>query len=198
MFKGKRKNELLAVLFIIASGIAFYLLFDKMAIISTGKGKASEVDLMNELYKYECSLEEINEENVLIKHYVSDEKCPFEIEFLEHVSYDSTFNYYVNKVNDNGNGNKEVNTYSINGSMVSIESTGVKYYKHASYKNNTILYLSTIKSFSDNAKSIRNNLGFKYDLNINFEYFLIPVVLFVVGIILVIIPTGRKKAKGRK
>ena len=119
---------------------------------------------------------------------------------MDNVSYNDTyFNYYLDKVNDNGNGNKDYFTYKINGKLMSEESTGVTYYKFMSYNNGKILYLSTLKSLKDNANEIINSIGFKYRLTINFEYIIIPVLLYVIGIIFLVSSTKNKKTKkGRK
>ena len=199
MKKGKSIKIIIGVILIVFSSIFSYLFFNKMVNMSAGNWTGNEVDLMNKLYKYNCSID-FQEENGKVRHFITNEKCPFEIEYLDNVSYNDTyFNYYLDKVNDNGNGNKDYFTYKINGKLMSEESTGVTYYKFMSYNNGKILYLSTLKSLKDNANEIINSIGFKYRLTINFEYIIIPVLLYVIGIIFLVSSTKNKKTKkGRK
>lgn len=199
MQKGKSIKIIIGVILIIFSSIFSYLFFYKISNISAGNWTGNEVDLMNRLYKYNCSIN-FQEENSKVRHYITDERCPFEIEYLENVSYNDTyFNYYLSKVNDNGNGNKNDFTYRIDGDLISKESTGVMYYKFVSYNKGKLLYLSTVKSFTDNANEIINSLGFKYRLVINFEYIIIPVLSYAIGIIFLVLSTkNKKKKKGRK
>ena len=196
----KNRNELIAVLLIIVSGIVFFLSSNKMVTISASDWNVSYQDLIDELYKYNCSIVEKNDESNIVRHYATNDSCAFEMDYLENIFYnDGHFEYYLDKVNDNGNGNKTEYTYSINGSLVSKESTGLEKYKYVSYKKNTILYLSTMKSFKDNANLIRSDLGYKYSMNIHWQYVIIPVLLFIAGIVFIVFPTNkRKKIKGRK
>ena len=192
---------LMAVFLFVLSGILLVVLSTKIFSISAGEGRARDVDLMNKLYIYGCSVITKHEDKRAEHHYITDAKCPFEIEFLEDVSYnDGTFNYYVSKVNEIRYGNRKEFTYKINGILLSIEATDAEYYRYVSYKNNTILYLSTMKPFTDNANEIRKNLGYEYSFHVHFEYVIAPVLVFVTAILLIAFPTidYRIKLKGRK
>ena len=190
------RNILIGIIFIVVSIVLGIIMVNETYSMPAGYGKDSLVDLMNELYKYDCSLIE-REDDSSIRHYVSNERCPFEIEFLEKVSYnDGHFNYYLDKVNDNGNGSKEDFNFYYNGTLMSKESLGVEYYKVVTYKDKTILYLTTPKILSNNAKEIVKNIGYRYGLSV--KYIIIPILLFIVGVLLIVFMPKRKKMKKKE
>ena len=67
MKKGKSIKIIIGVILIVFSSIFSYLFFNKMVNMSAGNWTGNEVDLMNKLYKYNCSID-FQEENGKVRH----------------------------------------------------------------------------------------------------------------------------------
>ena len=78
MKNGKKIKVIIGVLIIIFSSIITHLSFYKIVNISAGDWTGNEVDLMNSLHKYKCSVDYSKDENNKTRHFITDEKCDIE------------------------------------------------------------------------------------------------------------------------
>ena len=183
MFKNKKKrNEVIVIIIFILAILLFRINLFKIINVTVKPGNLTYDELSSELKKYNCTVKKEELDNKIDAYYITDEDCPYKIEYTEFNRDRDLYYYnYLDKVKDNWN-NTRTNTFSVNKVIVSIDSYGDSY-KLMSFKNNSILYLNTDKINQDNANKIRENLGYKYGIYINFKYIVLPGSVLLIGIV---------------
>ena len=190
-----KKNYLIAALLIIASNLIFVFSVNK--IFKVGAKSEKQTNLVDELGKYNCEVLEKETDYTISKYYVTDDNCPFVVEFNVLRFYDEDFfKVLLDRIDNNGI-IKEEKSFKINDAFVNKESEG-DYYKFVSKKNMNILYLSTSLENKEEAQNIIENLGFRYRIIFQFKYLILPIILFVFGIFMAVYNPEKKKSKGRK
>lgn len=150
---------------------------------------ASKREFIEEIDKLGCKTIDVLEEhpdNAFNFYYVTDNTCPYIIAYAKFNNSEAKNSFYNKLVKD---------VQNVSGSSRSYSTVNVKNYSEYTYISNEykstasskdyVLYIHTAKKDKEIANRLKNSLGFKFKLNLNFLYYIIA--FFIIKILLLIV-----------
>ena len=185
----KRKNIIIIIVLFGVSFVSFAFCMSMLLFPNIKSDYPTLDEFQKVMEDYNCKVNIENENQGISYFYETTNMCEYDMKlivFSDDKIRDKYFNDFLIDVKDNGKirGGETIN---INiGTLLIGKDTNGDNYKSVLLKNESILYLNTSMENREKALQIKRVLGYKYEPNWeNIKYFIIPVIIFIFGIIYV-------------